>query len=151
MPQIELNQGVAVPAPLMQAQLIDLLRTVESAEPPFQEFTITVDLGDLHLPNAGIVAVPIALRCSHEHNEIRSPIGFSFQARQHEAFFPSFAGTLSAEDAGAPYSCVCDCGANTAPRWAPSAECSMPRFCVMSRNARCALFSTRLQQLQKRP
>ena len=106
MPQIDLNRGVPIPAPLLQPELARLLIAIEAAQPPFEEFPISVDLGDLHLPNAGVISVPIELHCYGHNVASNAPIGFGFQAKQRGALFPKFTGALSVEPAGSPHSCV---------------------------------------------
>jgi hypothetical protein len=99
-PQIDLHAEAAVPAELTHAELVRLLKAIEAGDEPHRDFAIGADLRDLHLPNPGVLSVPIYLQLRQQRVPSAAPIEFAFQAKEHDALFPSFAGAFAVESRG---------------------------------------------------
>ena len=100
MPSIDLHVSVSLPAALVGPELLAILKAIESQTPPFENFAISTDLSNLHLPNAAHLSVPIAVQIGRAHGAAPQRIDFAFSATDKTALFPSFAGSLRCDAEG---------------------------------------------------
>ncbi|MDQ6929585.1 MAG: hypothetical protein M3126_02815 [Candidatus Eremiobacteraeota bacterium] len=98
----------------MNSELLHILHSIENDEPPHAGFSIAADLRSLHLPSAGIIAVPIRVERGTARNADET-IAFSFSAKDGKSFFPSFSGSLRSDPEGPSKSRIRLIGAYAAP------------------------------------
>lgn len=98
MPDVRLERTLRVPADPAAEALGELLRAIASQEGPWHGFALHVDLGDLHLPDVGYVAVPINLAVTKHADEARA-FDIMFNSSSLPAAFPTFNGTFRVEPA----------------------------------------------------
>lgn len=100
MPLIELQVRVSMPAMLVAPELVKALQAIEKGDRPFENFTVSADLGSLHLPNIGAVSVPVSLSVRGSHGRNPQRIDFALESSDASGFFPKFTGSLRCDPDG---------------------------------------------------
>lgn len=92
-PETELERELRVPPGPASQALEEILRGIAEEQGAWRGFALHVGLADLHLPDVGYVAIPIALTV-HKHST--QPDGFevSLSAVNSPAAFPTFQGMM---------------------------------------------------------
>ncbi|MDP9018378.1 MAG: hypothetical protein M3N19_08670 [Candidatus Eremiobacteraeota bacterium] len=95
--------------------MLTILHAVEEHVVPYDHFAISADLQSLHLPNIGVLSVPITVRVSKAHGPAPQRIDFAFEATDKSALFPAFAGSLRCDPDGPSSSTIWLIGEYTPP------------------------------------
>jgi hypothetical protein len=92
-PETELERELRVPPGPASQALEDVLNGIAEQKGGWRGFALHVRLADLHLPDVGYVAIPIALTV---HKDPAQPERFklSFSALNSPATFPTFEGAI---------------------------------------------------------
>ncbi len=86
------------PAPAFTA-LADVIAAISAQQDVWQGFALHIDLGDLHLPDVGYVAVPILVKAGKADGTTHA-IELEFSAVKHPSSFPTFKGSVGIEATG---------------------------------------------------
>jgi hypothetical protein len=97
--EIRLERPLKVPPVPAYSALQEILAAIGAQEAAWRGFALHVSLGDLHLPDVGYVAVPVALTPGRPHAETRS-IDFELSAASNPAAFPRFRGAAGIDATG---------------------------------------------------
>lgn len=97
--EIRLQRPLKVPPAPAFIALKDILLGIESQRGVWIGFALHVALGDLHLPDVGYVAIPVALTTGESHAETRS-IDVQFTSANNAASFPRFGGAVGIDSTG---------------------------------------------------
>lgn len=103
MPEIELERELRVPTGPASQALEDVLRGIAEQQGAWRGFALHVGLADLHFPDVGYVAIPVALS-AHKHATQPDWFEVSFSAVHSPAAFPTFKGAICAKADGASQS-----------------------------------------------
>jgi hypothetical protein len=96
MPDVRHVRDLSSPASLVFAALGEILDGIAEQSGGWKGFAFHVDLGDVHAPDVGYLAIPIALSIAARNaQEHRYEIVIT--AARHAESFPVFRGTLSIE------------------------------------------------------
>jgi hypothetical protein len=98
-PEIELDRELRVPPGPASQALEEVLNGIAEQKGGWRGFALHVRLADLHLPDVGYVAIPIALT-ARKHPTQSEWFEVSFSAVSSPATFPTFKGTLCAKPDG---------------------------------------------------
>lgn len=96
---IRLQRQLKVPPVPAYTALREILSAIASQQGAWSGFALHVSLGDLHLPDLGYVAVPIALTTGEPHPEVNS-VDLRFTSMSDAAAFPVFSGAAGLEATG---------------------------------------------------
>jgi hypothetical protein len=98
-PETELERELRVPPGPASQALEEVLNGIAAQKGGWRGFALHVRLADLHLPDVGYIAIPIALTV---HKDAAQPESFkvSFNAINSPATFPTFQGTISVKPDG---------------------------------------------------
>jgi hypothetical protein len=96
---IRLQRPLKVPPVPAFTALKEILSGIESQDGAWSGFALHVALGDLHLPDVGYVAVPVALMTGETHADARS-IDLQFTSANNAASFPRFTGVAGIDTTG---------------------------------------------------
>jgi hypothetical protein len=98
-PEIRLQRILKVPPVPAFSALRAIVAGIAAQEGAWRGFALHVSLADMHLPDVGYVAVPIALVAGKTHAETRS-IDEEFNAAAHAESFPRFSGAAGIDATG---------------------------------------------------
>lgn len=96
---IRLQRPLKVPPVPAFAALKETLFGIAGQEGAWSGFALHVALGDVHLPDVGYVAIPIALTVGETHADTRS-IDLQFTSANNAASFPRFTGAAGIDTTG---------------------------------------------------
>jgi len=114
LPEIRLQRTLRVPTEPAHRALGELLAAIAEQQGPWRGFALHVDLGDLHLPDFGYVAIPIQLTVSGDPAK-KQAFDITFRATSHPAAFPRFTGTIALEPHALGESQLCLTGTYDVP------------------------------------
>jgi len=97
--EIRLQRPLKLPPVPAFTALKEILSCIAGHDGGWRDFTLHVSLGDLHLPDVGYVAVPIALDAGKTDVEQRS-VEVRFQSINHAESFPRFTGAAGIDATG---------------------------------------------------
>lgn len=97
--EIRLQRPLKLPPVPAFTALKEILSCIAGQEGAWRDFTLHVSLGDLHLPDVGYVAVPIALEVGTTDVEQRS-VDVRFHSISHAESFPRFSGAAGIDATG---------------------------------------------------
>jgi hypothetical protein len=92
-PEIELDRELRVPPGPASQALEEVLNGIAEQKGGWRGFALHVRLADLHLPDVGYVAIPIALAVNKDPAKPES-FKLKFSAVNSPATFPTFEGTI---------------------------------------------------------
>jgi hypothetical protein len=98
-PDIRLQRPIKLPPVPAFTALKEVLSLIAAQDGAWRDFALHVSLGDLHLPDVGYVAIPIALETGETHVETRS-IEVRFSSVNHPESFPRFNGNAGIDTTG---------------------------------------------------
>ena len=114
MPGVRLQRALKVPpVPAYQA-LADVLRAIEAQEGAWRGFALHVNLGDLHFPDVGYLAIPIRLSVGKAQVETHA-LQIAFESAKHKELFPRFEGSAGIDATGPSGSILWLAGSYDAP------------------------------------
>jgi hypothetical protein len=90
---IRFERNLRIPEDLAAVALGELLDAIAAQEGPWRGFSLHVAFGDLHLPDVGYVAVPIALTVDKDSSDAHA-FHIRFTSAHLPAAFPGFKGTM---------------------------------------------------------
>lgn len=99
MSEIRLQRPLKIPPVPAFTALREILSAIASEQGAWHGFALHVSLGDLHLPDVGYVAVPIALTTGETHAETQS-VDVRFTSLSNAAAFPVFVGAAGLDATG---------------------------------------------------
>lgn len=79
--------------------LKEILAGIAAQQGAWSGFALHVSLGDVHLPDVGYVAIPVALTTGETHPETRS-VDLQFTSAGNAASFPRFNGSTGIDTTG---------------------------------------------------
>ena len=101
MPNIELTHRVGIASSAVMACLAQTLADIAKKKEPYDDFSLKIDLGSLHIPNVATVMVPVTLHVGKHIGVPPSQTEIAIEARDNTAYFPQFTGIIRADAAGA--------------------------------------------------
>ena len=99
MADVRIQRPLSVPPVPAFGTLQEVLDGIASQKGSWCDFTLHVSLGDLHLPDVGYVAVPIALSAGHPMDG-RHALELTFTSSKNPTSFPTFRGTAGIDSTG---------------------------------------------------
>ncbi len=99
MSEIRLERPLKVPPVPAFIALQEILSAIAAQDRAWSGFALHVSLGDLHLPDVGYVAIPVALSTGGTHAETRA-IDLQFTSANNAASFPRFNGAAGIDTIG---------------------------------------------------
>ena len=99
MSDVRLQRNLKTPPVPAFSALLEILSGIESQTGPWQNFSLHVSLGDVHLPDVGYLNVPIALKAGAPARETRE-VPIEFDAAKHAGSFPHFKGAAGVDAMG---------------------------------------------------
>jgi len=97
--EIRLQRVLKVPQVPAFTALKEILSAIASEQGAWQGFALHVSLGDLHLPDLGYIAIPIALTIGESFAETHS-LDVRFTSMSNASAFPVFAGSAGLDATG---------------------------------------------------
>lgn len=96
---IRLQRPLKVPPVPAFMALREILSGISAQDGAWAGFSLHVSLGDLHLPDVGYVAIPIALTTGEAHVDTRS-VDLQLTSSNNAASFPRFTGAAGIDTTG---------------------------------------------------
>lgn len=94
-----LQRNLKVPPVPAFTALVDIITAIDAQQGVWRGFALHIDLGDLHLPDVGYVAIPIRLKAGHRESTAHT-VELEFTAAKHPSSFPAFKGSAGIEATG---------------------------------------------------
>lgn len=99
MSEIRLARPLKIPPVPAFTALKEILAAIAAQDRPWSGFALHVSLSDLHLPDVGYVAIPVALSIGKTHAETRA-VDLQFTSANNAASFPRFEGAAGIDTTG---------------------------------------------------
>src|SRR5689334_14673711 len=96
---IRLQRPLKVPPVPAFMALKEILSGIAGQDGAWSGFSLHVSLGDVHLPDVGYIAIPIALTTGEAHVDTRS-VDLQLTSASNAASFPRFTGAAGIDTTG---------------------------------------------------